>query len=583
MTALRALIALTIAGFWFAMFAPPMFMTPPSVKTGVHLIKSSALVQPNRVRVDPGSPAFRAGLRTGDTLGCMSDRDYTLLISPSLGYDEGYRAGSPISTCVVRNGARRPVTFVADTGPPIPNSYGSDLLSAVRVLVVLVFFLTGTALVIARPNLMTWLFFAYCIGSAPSFAAGEVWTILPPWQFAIANTLTTFGTATAVSFLMLFAILVPDEKLPSGWRRVAFYLGAALVAGDLVFSAVDVIATGFTLAPSIANTIDESLTGLTVLLVIARLVTMQRAERARFGWAAFAIVWGVVTNDLRNVLSVGGLAWYSPIAADLTIVMPLCLTYAILKRHVIDVRFVISRTVVYAILTTLIVGIIGAVDWLTSAYLAQVRLAMAIDAAVTIAIAFVLHRAYNRIETSVDAVIFRRKHEATRYLERVAQTLAFAEAEEAIDRAIVHDPHDKFEITACALYRLYGVEYAAASVAGAQSAGLPRVERDHDLVRFMLSERGTISVHDLRPAVAGSFSMHGAVPAVAIPIFQGNRLTAFALYGIHRDGTTLDPDEIQALEHLCAAAAQAYTGLELARYLGGAPAPMASQPQTSLA
>ena len=40
-------------------------------------------------------------------------------------------------------------------------------------------------------------------------------------------------------------------------------------------------------------------------------------------------------------------------------------------------------------------------------------------------------------------------------------------------------------------------------------------------------------------------------------------LVAFASVA---DGAKLDPDEIDALEHLCAAAAQAYTGIELEHY-----------------
>ncbi len=42
--------------------------------------------------------------------------------------------------------------------------------------------------------------------------------------------------------------------------------------------------------------------------------------------------------------------------------------------------------------------------------------------------------------------------------------------------------------------------------------------------------------------------------------------TGFAVYGIHRDGTALDPDELQTLEHLCESAARAHTYIEVSRY-----------------
>lgn len=573
MTALRAFVTIGLAAFWLLLVAPPMFQTPPSVYAGTHLKLTGALVQPNLVRVDPGSPAFRAGLRTGDVLGCLSSRDSALLIS--FGPTAAYRAGTPISTCVRRNGALQTVRFIAQAGPPVPNYYGSNALAALRLCVVLVFFLTGIALVMSRPSPMTWVFYAYCLGSAPSFAAGLNWTVLPAWEYAIAAGIPTLGSGVAVAFLLLFAVLVPSHDLPTGWRRVAFQIACAIAFVDIVLVGTSFFYTGALLNPSVTNSVDEALTAVTVLIVVARLATMERTERARFGWAAFAIIFGVVANDLRNVLSVGPFQSFSVVAADLTVVMPICLTYAILKRHVIDVRFVISRTVVYAVLTTLVVLVIGIVDWVTSAYLTQVRVAMAIDAVVTIALAFALHRTYRWIESAVDSLLFRRKHQAATYLHRMARTLLRAEKEETIDRELVHGPYERLELQMAALFRAQGRCYVMSAAAGFGAIGDPAYDTEHELVRFLMTERTKVDIRELRTHVADQIEEQGAPPAVAIPIFQGDELSAFAVYGIHRDGTKLDPDEIETLEHLCEVGAQAYVRIELLRYrtLAQAPAP----------
>jgi hypothetical protein len=310
------------------------------------------------------------------------------------------------------------------------------------------------------------------------------------------------------------------------------------------------------------------LTAAVILLVGARLATMERPERARFGWAAFAIVFGVIANDLRNVLAVSPsqeVESISVLAADLTIVMPLALTYAILKRHVIDVRFVISRTVVYALITTLVVGVIGAVDWLTSAYMHQARAAMAIDAAVTIGLAFLLHRAYGWIERAIDFLLYRHKHSAETYLHRLAKTLLRASREDTIDRAVVHAPYEKLDLTMAAVFRAQGNTFVVSCAAGCDGLCQP-VDTEHELVRFLATERTKLHIRDLRSHVVEQFQSNGPTPAIAIPIFQGDDLTAFAVYGIHRDGTKLDPDEIETLEHLCDTAAQAYVRIELLRY-----------------
>lgn len=570
MTAFRAFVTGGLAALWFMLCAPPMFQAPPRVYTGTHLVLTNSLVRKNEIRVDRGSPAYRAGLRTGDVLGCMSPRDALFLLRDSTsGIEFAYRPGTVISTCVVQNGAQRSIRFTAEAGPPIPNSYGSNALAALRVCVFLVFFFTGIALVMVRPSIATWVFFAYCLGSAPSWAAQEVWTVLPAWTHAFAAGLPSIGSGDAVAFLLLFAVLVPSEQIPSGWRRTAFYGASIIALSDIALNAFQFYYTGVQLAPSISNNIDESLTALTVFVVAARLVSMERGERARFGWAAFAIVFGVIANDLRNVLSASTdpqVQAFSVAAADFTIVMPITLMYAILKRHVIDVRFVISRTVVYAVLTTLVVAVIGAVDWLTGAYLSQVRVAMAIDAVVTIGLAFVLHRAYGWIERAVDFLLYRRKHSAETYLNRLAKTLLRAEREETIDRALTHAPFEKLDLTMAAIFRAQGASFVVSCAAGCDLLTAPALDGEHELVRFLATERTMLHMRDLRRQVVEQFQSGGPTPAMAIPIFQGDDLTAFAVYGIHRDGTKLDPDEIETLERLCETAAQAYVRIELLRY-----------------
>lgn len=567
MTALRAIFAIGLAAFWLISAAPPMFQTPLSGYTGTHALQTAALFYLPTIRVNRNSPAYRAGLRTGDALGCLSMRDSRLLLQP-LGSEQGYRPGTPISTCVNRSGTVQTIRFVAQPDRRIRNFYGGNLIAALRLCVVLVFFLTGIALLIVRPGLMTWVFYAYCLSSAPSYSAQVNSSTLSAWQYAIVAGLPTVGTWSAVAFLLLFAVLVPDDRVPPGWRRIALWISSTVAAIWVAMGIVQTFYTGIGIASALRVNVDEALTAVTVLVVIARLVTMQRTERARFGWAAFAIIFGVVTNDMRNIFALthGWTQQLSVVASLLTVVMPIALVYAILRRHVIDVRFVISRTVVYAVITTLVVGLIGAVDWATSAYLHEARFALAIDAIVTIALGFLLHRTYRWLEYAVDFLLFRRKHEGEEYLRRLGRTLSFAQSEESIDHALVDAPCDKFDLVAAALFRLRSGAFAPVYSAGWNTLELPAFERDGDAVRFLMAERTRLYLTDLHARVQSASFESGTAPAVAIPILEGNSLTGFALYALHRDGTKLDPDEIESLERLCEMAAQAYTGIELAQY-----------------
>jgi hypothetical protein len=148
----------------------------------------------------------------------------------------------------------------------------------------------------------------------------------------------------------------------------------------------------------------------------------------------------------------------------------------------------------------------------------------------------------------------------------MARTLLRAKNEMTIDRALVQAPYEKLDLTMAALFRPAGSTFAASDSAGWSGPDTPSLDQEHELIRFLATERTKLHIHDLRRHVAEEFRASGPAPAVAIPLFQGDELIAFAVYGIHRDGTKLDPDEIETLERLCDIGAQAYTAIELARY-----------------
>jgi hypothetical protein len=295
-----------------------------------------------------------------------------------------------------------------------------------------------------------------------------------------------------------------------------------------------------------------------VAVTLGRLAGMRPADRARFGWVAFGIVVGVIANYVRLLPTS---ALFTSFAGSLTVVMPITLMYAILRRHVIDVRFAISRTVVYGAVTTVIICIIAAVDWLTGEYLKGLRIALAVDALVTISLGVALHRMYDTIENAVDLLIYRRKHEAENYLKRLAQTLLRADREETIDRALVDDPYQRLDLAMAALLRADRDRYSTVSAQGWNGAAAS-FDREHDVVRFLVTERRRVELRDLGERVKGEMAEPGAMPTVAVPIFEGDDLRAFALYGLHHDGTSLDPDEVDVLETLCQTAAQAYVRIE---------------------
>jgi len=541
-----------------------MLVNPPLAYTGAHVVPG-ALIGPTTVRIDRASPAARAGLRSGDVVSCLSLRDRSVLF-PERGSESPFVSGASIPLCALRHGVRQSLRVVPTERSPAGLLYGSFWIAIVRLAVFAVFLFVGIMLVMARPSPLTWVFFGYCLASVPAYAAFINDTVYSPVLYAAVRILFAGISSAGTALMLLFALLAPDDRVPVGWRRTLCWMTSIVAVVLVATTLLPAFRPDITVSPSLRSYFDLALTAAILLVVVVRLSAARGEERARFAWVALAIVLGVVINDVRNQFSSGALSAVGTLAGVLTIVTPVFLMYAILKRHVIDVRFVVSRTVVYAVITTVVVGIIGLVDWATSVYLSQARAAMAIDAMVTIALGFALHRTYRWLEGAVDILLFRKKHEAEAYLHRLGRTLLRAGREETIDRALVHDPYDKFALTMAAFFRAQGSAFALSCAAGWNHPDAIVFDADHDLVRFLVTERKVLHLSDLRSHVFAQLRDGDSAPAIVIPILQGDELFAFALYGIHRDGTKLDPDEVQTLESLCEVGAQAYTRVENVRY-----------------
>ena len=554
---MRALLVTAIAVAVTALSGVSMFMHPPTAYTGVRPHYSGALIQPNFIDVQAPSPAYDAGLRTGDQVGCLSIRDGHLLFDHNgAAMRFGYAPGTPLNLCVKRDDAWQPVSFVPQTRPPAPNIYFNGALAALRIAGYIAFLLCAVILVLGRPGRATWTFFIYAVVAAPTYTLEQNFSAYSPALFALLYTWGIIANSIQFGLLMQFAVLVPNDWPPLGWRTAAYYVSIALTIGLAIFG-VARATSAFIMTAEVSRIVGTGMSAIVVATVLARAAAMEREERGRFGWAAFAICWTVILDNLRQATTLPGNI--GSILAMFLVLTPITLMYAILKQHVIDISFAISRTVVFATVTTILVIAIGVVDWATSTYLHEARVAMALDALVTIGLAFALNRLHRRIEASVDFLLFRAKYNAETFLERLGHTLISSTHEETVDRALVRDPYQRLHLSMAALFRKTGENFVLSSASGYDGAKAVAFDDDHDLVRFLGTEKSCLKLGDLTENPFG-------VACVAIPIHQGPQMTGFAVYGIHCDGTALDPDELETLEHLCASAAQAYTYIEVSRY-----------------
>jgi hypothetical protein len=99
------------------------------------------------------------------------------------------------------------------------------------------------------------------------------------------------------------------------------------------------------------------------------------ADRQRAVWSLVPLAVLCVTDvsiifqNLTLSSYASGLVW-SFVANTVPFVVPVVLTYAAVSRRLIDVGFVLNRTIVFAIVSTIVIGAFVLVEWAASAWLA---------------------------------------------------------------------------------------------------------------------------------------------------------------------------------------------------------------------
>lgn len=514
--------------------------------------------------VDRGSPADAAGIRVGDRLDestMTPQQRWDLVQIPAV--ESG---GMSRTFGVIRDGVRRTVTLVSVAEPITLTDQIVTLMSALGALV---FIGIGVAIVMLRPEPATWGFFLFCLGYAPASEAVFNLAIPAPWVLYGSMALSAMAVA-GLSGLIVFALRFLQSSV-SGWRRWIELLAPVIVfAGGTAVAVVEITYTYVIgrQAEWVAH-VGFAFTAAGAVVVIVALVDTYihraGADRQRMRWVVFGF--GVALISQLAVTVVQTEATNTPLVVTsaismLAVIAPIAVAYAIVKHRVIDVNFVMSRTLVYGALTTIFVGIFALIDWFVGRVLDQTRWALVAEIAVAIGVGFWLNGLHARVDRFVDSVLFRRRHAAEHRLTRLARGLPHATSVGLIDTSLISEPSDALDLTSAALFRRSDSGRYQRVAAHGWDAGLaPELATDDPLTLHLQAERGPIrlvEIHWSRDDAPGG----AARPALALPVTVRHELDAIVLFGAHRGGEDFDPDELAWLSALAAAAGAAYDHLE---------------------
>lgn len=556
---LRTLIVVGLSALFIGLTLPNIWLpTAGSFDVGVDS-------QFKVVSVTPGSLVDQAGVRVGDQIDPASTTPVTRVALAGFYLP---RVGETFQFDVIRSGVLHHITI---RQPAIPT--GSFLLGYFKRPTASLFIIVAATLLLMRPSPMLWGFFLFALGSTRGqtlileFVNPTAAVIGDGISDAVYDILGTLG-------LLMFATNFPSRST-SGVRpliqRATPYIVSAVAAGRIPYLLFLLGVPAPTVLRPIGDTITAIAFALGIVALLAGLLESDPGRRQRLRWvvAGFAVYGGAILYQ-RFANALPGIAWPAAwsnygitddVLNALVIVIPLTVSYAVLKHHVLDLNFVIGRGIVYAILTSIAVAIFAIIEWFIGGVLAQTKLATAGEVIAAIAIGFWLNGLHGRVDRFVDATLFRRRHLAERRLAEVAAGLPHAQTSETVATMLVREPTDALGLLSAAHYRRTedGVFRCDASVGCMPPSEMTAFDGDAFSVRLH-GARGPISMRDVGWEKRTTSSADDFV--VAMPVFVRHELAAIVLYGPHATGEVIDPDEMRTLQALCNSASAALDHLE---------------------
>jgi hypothetical protein len=498
------------------------------------------------VITDAGPLALAAGVKVGDTIDLagksLAERDAGL-------YPETADAGKTIVLPLISHGRHYTARIV--TEPETPNVP----VILMRQLAALLMLILGAFLVLKRPNIATWAFFIFALnGGGP---VNDFYMLGPDWWFPIGDLWSGILTWVPPFFGAIFALhLLHEGPLPAWRRRVELAIYAVMLAAVGCGVAEIVLYVYFGINWGEGTFISTGLTLLAYLsipvILMATYAESKVGTRERLRW----VIWAFSITALAALVdffgSQGNLGFYpttylqhSLLTLAYTLVPAVAVLYTILKHRIIDVNVAISRAVVYAVLSTIIVGIFALVDMFFSSALSASRAGLFADMALALVLGFSFNALHARVDRFMDWLVFRARHRAEEHVATVASAIPYARTAEHVNRLLIDEPVRAFGLSDGVLMRVQDDATLAFVHAAHGRPGEAPAEDAESLIAILRAQPKPYRLTERHMVLA-------------VPLFTEMELDAIAFYGAHSSGTDVDGDEIALIERCAVAAGAAH-------------------------
>lgn len=512
-----------------------------------------------------GHPIGLGDYHGADLSGAVPDaRDTPLTDRMRLLFNKGCWQPSPGIPCDFAALYKGRVVHIRMKTVPEPAENGIIVL--MRCAVAFLWLLAAGSLVLLRPSPATWAFFAMALyGLTPDNIFTEIGP--PWWQVAATGFVSAWERAMECAALIFALYLLQPETLP-GWRRIALGVAYALVIAALALGVAEVVGVAmgsqalldFSMNSIVPNILAYLPTYGAPLLLLVTYIASNRRARERIRWVLAGFVVGAIAIGTSSLALQVSYFYYSLCFVIYVFAITGSTMYAVLRHRIIDVNVILSRTVVYTLLSGLVVALFAIVDLFFTKTLSESNTGLVADVVLALVLGFFLNTMHHRLDRFVDGIVFRKRYLAQKHVALVADSARHAPTIEALNGMMIDEPARALGLTFGALARCVDdddLEVVFSTLPDLQDQMLASTSR---LTSYLRAESRSVRLRD-HYWQSDAFLKAGVEAAIAIPVFSHDDLAAVAFYGWHRTATELDGEEIELLERVAKAAGLAYDRL----------------------
>lgn len=265
-------------------------------------------------------------------------------------------------------------------------------------------------------------------------------------------------------------------------------------------------------------------------------------ERPRAAWLLLPLPIAIVGRDLALTIATFVHSWFANIALITVLVLfmllgALAVTYALLKRRVLDIEFVLSRTLVVATISLIVVAAFVLLEWLLGTVLAGASHATGLVAngLLALALGLSMNFIHKRVDAFIDTLFFRKRRDDEQALRDFSKEAGYVtDSESLLDQAIAKIERHT-DARGAALLLDGDRTYAATRAFGNVSVA---ADENDAAILALKTWHKPLDPHHYATALEG---------ALALPMLVRGQLLGVVLVGERAGGEAYAPDEVDAL------------------------------------